>query len=591
MTTPAIPGLQFTALLAQNDTFATWKATQASLQREVDVRVLNAETPPDQAEHFLALSRTLSRLTHPGLAQIYDVITEGGATHVVMEHVEGASLAETVAGAGRLNPAQALRLALQLAEALDYAWTQARVVFRNLKPQNLRVNSHGILKIAEYGLAIQVKEGVNPLTADHGHVVGTPHYIAPEQVAASPMIDFRADMYALGTILYFLLTAKSPFEGLDSYEILKQQAGGQIPHPRNVVGQLPMPVCQFAMRLMMKQPQDRYAQWAEAIRDLRLLLANRPPAGRLPNAVSTIAPYAGHAAPVRVAAAGRNGPLTTADLDRRTPVRGGNTFALWLLLMLWFLWLANERLGNPLALPPALVVDIGLPDLDSLRFRAAAPGEQPSVAPALPAAVPNEAPTATQPPAAGEAVPVLPAATARATADDAPAPGGGEVPAPASPGLPEAAARFAAGDVAGAVATLDALLAASPSAPGIEAIRDALKSLPPPLAAVETGLLAQRGQEIVIRFQGCDRKIQPRAIIDGNLQAEFLADDGTSRPVAFAIDKLDAAEQLRWIPEPRTTADHAIVCLLALRAGDLERVRAHRARTGVLAPLFDVITP
>ena len=61
--------------------------------------------------------------------------------------------------------------------------------------------------------------------------------------------------------------------------------------------------------------------------------------------------------------------------------------------------------------------------------------------------------------------------------------------------------------------------------------------------------------------------------------------------MAFAIDKLDAAEQLRWIPEPRTTADHAIVCLLALRAGDLERVRAHRARTGVLAPLFDVITP
>ena len=139
--TPVIHGLQFTALIGQNDTCTTWKATQVSLQREVDVRVLNAETPPDQAEHFLALSRTLSRLTHPGLAQIYDVITEGGATHVVMEHVEGASLAETVAGAGRLNPAQALRLTMQFAEALDYAWTQAQVVFRNLKSQNLRVNS------------------------------------------------------------------------------------------------------------------------------------------------------------------------------------------------------------------------------------------------------------------------------------------------------------------------------------------------------------------------------------------------------------------------------------------------------------------
>jgi len=597
MTTPAIPGLQFTALLAQNDTFATWKATQASLQREVDVRVLNAETPPDQAEHFLALSRTLSRLTHPGLAQIYDVITEGGATHVIMEHVEGASLSEMVAGAGRLNPAQAMRLALQLAEALDYAWTQARVVFRNLKPQNLRVNSQGILKIAEYGLAIQVKPGANPLTADHGHVVGTPHYIAPEQVAASPAIDFRADMYALGTILYFLLTAKSPFEGLDSYEILKQQAGGQIPHPRNVVGQLPMPVCQFAMRLMMKQPQDRYAQWAEAIRDLRLLLANRPPAGRLPNAVSTIAPYSGHGAPVRVAAAGRNGPLaTTAELDRRAPARGGNRFALWLLLMLWFLWLANERLGNPLSLPPALVVDIGLPDLNLSWLRKAAPedGQPPATQPLAS----METGTAAMP-SGEETAGALPADTAASAADTAvgtaaePDPGSTApvVAAAAAPGLAEAASLLAAGDKAGALVKLEELLAASPDATGIAAIRDALKTLPSPQPAVEAGLMAQRGQQIVIRYQGRERKIMPRAIVDGKLQAEFIAGEGISRPVVFQIDKLDAAEQLRWLPEPQTPVDHAIVCLLALQAGDKERLRAHSARAGALAPLFAAVNP
>ncbi len=589
MPTPTIPGLQFTAILGQNETFATWKATQASLQREVDVRVLNAETPPDQAEHFLALSRTLSRLTHPGLAQIYDVITEGGATHVVMEHVEGASLAETVAGAGRLNPAQALRLTMQLAEALDYAWTQAQVVFRNLKPQNLRVNSQGIIKISEYGLAIQVKSGANPLTADHGHVVGTPHYIAPEQVAASPMIDFRADMYALGTILYFLLTAKSPFEGLESYEILKQQVGGQIPHPRNVVGQLPMPVCQFVMRLMMKQPRDRYAQWAEVIRDLRLLLANRPLAGRLPDAVSTIAPYAGSAASARMKV-DRSKPLSTSAVpDKRANPRGGLSSVLWLLLMLWFLWLANERLGNPLALPPALVVDIGLPSLDYLRSRAVASSEgQPSAAPV----VPPELPPATQTLADGDVMPVPPPPAAPSVnTNAATAPVREASPAPASPGLAEAAARLATGDVAGTVAKLESLMTASPAVPGIGAIRDELKRLPPPRAAVEAGLRAQRGQEIVIRFQGRDRKILPREIVDGNLQAEFLADDGTSRPVTFPIDKLDAAEKLRWLPEPQTSADHAIVCLLALQAGDLERVRAHRARTGALAPLFAAVNP
>ncbi len=586
MDTPVIPGLLFTALIGENDTCTTWKATQESLQREVDVRVLNAQTPPDQAAHYLALSRTLSRLTHPGLAQIYDVITEGGTTHVVMEHVEGASLAEMVAGTGHLNPAQALRLTLQLAEALDYAWTQAQVVFRSLKPQNLRVNSQGILKISEYGLAIQVKPGENPLTADNGHVVGTPHYIAPEQATTNPAIDFRADMYALGTILYFLLTSKSPFEGLDSYEILKQQVNGQIPHPCNVVGPLPMPLGQFVMRLMMKQPQDRYPQWAEAIRDLRLLLANRHPAGRLPNAVSTIAHYSGHALPVHGAAAARRAAsATTADLETRAPSRGNNHFALWLLLMLWFSWLANERLGNPLGLPPGLIVDIGLPEIDGSWFRQAMPGKPPAVAAPRP-------PAATAPvlPVAADAAAPVAAADATPPSSDATAPG--NPPAPAlAPLLADAAAMLGTGDAAGALARMDALLASPPSAPGLEAIRDALKALPDPLEAVGDGLLTQRGKETVIRYQGRDRKILPRAVVNGALQAEFLADDGTSRPVAFPIDKLDAAEQLRWLPEPQTPADHAVACLLALRAGDKERFRAHRGRTGALAPLFAAVNP
>ncbi len=587
--TPVIHGLQFTALIGQNDTCTTWKATQVSLQREVDVRVLNAQIPPDQAEHFIALSRTLSRLTHPGLAQIYDVIAEGGATHVLMEHVEGASLAEMVAGTGRLNPPQALRLALQLAETLDRAWTQEQVVFRSLKPQNLRVNSHGILKISEYGLAIQVKPGHNPLEADHGNVVGTPHYIAPEQATASPAIDFRADMYALGAILYFLLTAKSPFEGLDSYEILKQQVGGQIPHPRNVVGQLPMPVCQFVMRLMMKQPQDRYSQWTEAIRDLRLLLANRHPAGRLPDAASTVAHYSGHALPLRDAAPARRADsANTADPDRRAQSRGGNHFALWLLLMLWFLWLANERLGNPLGLPPELVVDIGLPELDWTRLRAAAPGEPPAIASSMPSDA--QAATGATTPVSQPATPAASAVGTMPPSSDAAVPGSPSAPALTAL-LADAAALLATGDVAGALARLDALLAASPPVPGIKSIRDALKTLPDPLDAVGAGLLAQRGKEIVIRYQGRDRRILPRAIIGGELQAEFLADGGASRPVAFRLDKLDAVEQLRWLPEPQAPPDHAVACLLALRAGDKERFRAHRGRTGALAPLFAAVNP
>ena len=596
MKPPEIPGLQFTALLAKGEMFTTWKATKESLQREVDVRVLNEGVPPEQAEHQLAMARTLARLTHPGLAQIHDVITEGDATHVIMEHVEGASLAEMVAGTGRLNSAQALRLALQLAEALDYAWTQAQVVFRSLKPQNLRVNRQGTLKISEYSLAIQVKPGENPLEADQGHVIGTPHFIAPEQAALSPAIDFRADMYSLGTVLYFMLTGTSPFEGRDNYEILEQQVGGQIPHPRDIVGNLPMPVCQFVTRLMMKLPQDRYAQWSDAIRDLRQLLANRPLVGRLPDGVSTIASFAGRAA-VRGASIKRGSLTTTAGTAMRAPRRGGGArVLLWLLLMVWFAWLANERLGNPLSLPPALVVDIGLPDLNLSWLRKAAPedGQPPATQPLAS----METGTAAMP-SGEETAGALPADTAASAADTAvgtaaePDPGSTApvVAAAAAPGLAEAASLLAAGDKAGALVKLEELLAASPDATGIAAIRDALKTLPSPQPAVEAGLMAQRGQQIVIRYQGRERKIMPRAIVDGKLQAEFIAGEGISRPVVFQIDKLVAAEQLRWLPEPQTPVDHAIVCLLALQAGDKERLRAHSARAGALAPLFAAVNP
>jgi hypothetical protein len=582
MTTPDIPGLRFTALLIQGNTFTTWKAEKTSLQRDVDVKILQEGTASDLAEHSLAMFRALAKLTHPGLAQIYDVVAGGGITHVVMEHIEGASLAGMVAGTGRLNTPQALRLALQLAEALDYTWTQARIVFRSLKPQNLRVNGQGILKISEFGLAIQVKAGENPIAIDHGDVVGTPHYISPEQATLNPAIDFCSDMYALGAILYFLVTAKSPFEGLDTYEILKQQVSGQIPHPRNVNSQLTMPVCQLIMRLMMKQPGERYATWSDAIQDMRLLLANRAPAGRLPNGLSTIAPYAGQAGHARLGTTAGSAPRTTADRAPRARKSGGGPFILWLLLMLWFAWLANERLDNPLGLPSWLVFTIRLPEISRLAAPAATGESQP-----VTATPPTEAPPPWITPAAGS-----PAADPTEATPADPSPPPAPSVQPGDPLLAQAALLLGTGDVAGAIAKLDTLAKTAPHAAGsLTAIGTALKSLPSPLRAVEAGFLAKRGQELVIRFQGRDRRIMPRAVVAGNLQAEFLADDGTSRPVTFPLDKLDAAEQLRWILEPRTPADHAIVCILALRADDAERFRAHRGQTGALSPLFAALNP
>lgn len=587
MNLPEIPGLQCTALLNRGGTFTTWKAIQESLQREVDVKILQHDAPPEQTEHFLSISRTLAKMSHPSIAQTFDIVTEASCTYVVMEHVEGASLSEMVAGTGPLKATQALRLVQQLAEALDYAWAQSQIVFRNLKPQNLRANAQGILKISEFGLAVQMAPGFDLTRIDHGSVVGTPHYISPEQARAAPVIDTRSDMYALGTILYFLVTAKSPFEGMDQNEILKQQVSGQIPHPRTMNNQLPHAVCHLITRLMMKLPKDRYADWSAVTKDIKRLLANKDLPGHAPkHAASTIAAYAGGLKLAQPRAGDPPTALPPAGPGPRAEnVRGKDHFVLWLLLMLWFTWLANGRLNNPMGLPAVLLVPIRLPALFSTAPAASSPAQR----------APQRARTALQPRTGAAAAPVASPASATPTQEGSSlsdASSQADTRSPLSnPMLADIATALGAGDITEARRKMTELAKAAPRPSAeLEAIRTALNTLPTPLSAVEKGLQSQIGKEIVIRYLGHDRKIIPKAIADGELQAAFIANDGSSRPVSFMIDKLDAAEQLRWLPDARTAAEHAIFCMLALQAQNAERFREHKDNTGALAPVFNSIS-
>ncbi len=587
MNTPELPGLSCTALLGHSGICTTWKAVQESLLREVNVKLVEPNAAPAETAHFLAISRVLAKLAHPGIAQIHDIVTEGPQPYVVMEHVEGATLAEMVAGTGPLKTLPALKLIEQAMEALDCAWTQGHVVFRNLKPQNLRVNAQGVLKISEFGLAIQIVPDVNPLAIDNGAVVGTPHFISPEQANLDPTLDFHADMYAIGTVLYFLVTAKSPFEGLDHYEILAQQISGQIPHPRTLNEQLPVPLGQFLARLLMKRPADRYATWSDALRDIRRLQANRGLSSQPPaDAPSTIGPFTSRTKLRRPrrddASEAVNGARRSTAPATRSEVR----FLLWLLLALWFVWLANSRLDNVLGLPPSLQFTFRLPE----RHRAPEVAVSPDAEPPAP---PDIAGEPARPSTPGPAAPSQD--TIRTTDPGPPSAetsGAAPVVARSSVPLAEVAACLATGDAPGAVVQLKALAAAHPHAAGqIEAITRAINSLPDPAALAAKGLLAHRGQEIAIRYRGLERKILPRQIINGKLEAEYLASDGSSRPVEFAIDGLDAAEKLRWLPDPRTPGEHAAVCMLALQAQDVARFRAHRDQTGALAPVFNSVNP
>ena len=584
------------ALLAQGDLVATWKAVQESLQREVEVRIAQPGADHDQIVHFLDISRMIARLSHPHLAQIHDVVTGPADTYVVMEHVAGASLAEMVAGTGPLKSSQVLPLAEQLASAIDHAWTQAQIVFRNLKPQNIRVNSRGILKLSEFSLAVHIVAGADPTAIDKGMVVGTPHYVSPEQARADADIDTRSDMYAFGAILYYLATGTAPFEGKDQHEIFEKQISGQIPHPRTLSPSLPLPICHLIARLMMKSPSERYANWTDILADIRRLQSGkgiaRPPASL---AGSTVAPLAGAVGdaerPLKVrarqtAAAARGG----LSAERR----GGGHFILWLLMALWFAWLANARLDNPLGLPPQAMFElpeISFPSWSRHRPAAEAEGGTETVGTVGTAETAEAAGTTGAAGTAGtagdavatEAAGVVGAAggagaaeaiAAVVVAEDAAAPSA--IPPTV---LAETAAALRTDGVPGAIRVLEGV--GEVAAP----MRRALASLPSSAALLEEGLRAQTGKEIVIRHMGRERRIIPARVADGELAAAFLSDGG-SRPITLRLDSLDAAEQLRWLPAARTPAEHAVHGILALQSGNAASLREHQDAAGVLSPLL-----
>lgn len=178
------------------------------------LKVLVRELAADPAfvERFEREARTLARLDHPGIVRLRSWGQTGGFCHLLMEHVEGANLREALR-AGRFSPEQALALVGPLCDALQYAHSQG-VLHRDIKPENILLDADGRAKIADFGIAKILESPGSALEAysltQTGARIGTPHYMAPEQVEKPEAVDHRADIYSLGVVLYELLTGELP---------------------------------------------------------------------------------------------------------------------------------------------------------------------------------------------------------------------------------------------------------------------------------------------------------------------------------------------------------------------------------------------
>lgn len=205
------PQLEILEFLGQGGMGMVYKARQPRLDRLVALKILSPEVArqPAFTERFGREARALAKLSHPGIVAIYDFGNVGEDYFLMMEYVDGVTLREMIK-ARELRPAQALALVVQICEALQSAHDQG-VVHRDIKPGNILVDRKGRVKIADFGLAklIDPETDAVALTAEH-HVMGTPHYMAPEQMTHPLLVDHRADIYSLGVVFYEMLTGSLP---------------------------------------------------------------------------------------------------------------------------------------------------------------------------------------------------------------------------------------------------------------------------------------------------------------------------------------------------------------------------------------------
>lgn len=215
---------------------------------------------PAFVERFKREVKATSALSHPNIVKIIDAGVEHGLFYLAMEYIDGESLNQRLRRVGKLDEKEALTLGRNVALALQHAHSQ-NVLHRDIKPENIMLTQTGDVKLTDFGLA-KLLADEQKITAE-GIAVGTPHYIAPEQARALKETDHRADLYALGATLFHSITGRLPYEGDDGAEIMRRHVFEATPDPRTVDPSITPAIADMLMKLMAKDPDQRYQSGEE----------------------------------------------------------------------------------------------------------------------------------------------------------------------------------------------------------------------------------------------------------------------------------------------------------------------------------------
>ena len=269
------PQLEILEFIGQGGMGAVYKARQKQLDRVVALKILPPQAgDPAFAERFTREARALAKLNHPHIITLYEFGQSDGLFYFLMEFVDGVNLRQLLSNS-RVSPREALAIVPQICEALQFAHDSG-IVHRDIKPENILLDKKGLVKIADFGVAKMIAESLTEAAekstaasasgelTEAGSTLGTPQYMAPEQLKNSAEVDHRADIYSLGVVFYQMLTGELP--------------SGKIEPPSRKV-QIDVRLDEVVLRAMEKEPRRRYQHVSEmgtAVETISVSSKNQP---------------------------------------------------------------------------------------------------------------------------------------------------------------------------------------------------------------------------------------------------------------------------------------------------------------------------